>query len=480
MPQTLFNATTFRAKLRRLTQRGYLLVFGLLVVGVPVMLSLLFHNQVRSLLALAILFVLVSLAFISIRLSLVSTLVYQLFLGDFRRMVLPVAEWSSTDPLLLVGPVFCLLLTAYAWNESLIDFSTPVARCALVLMGIMAIQIFNPRQGPLIVGAMGVLFVMMPLFWFWVGQAFVTKETIRFILFKVVPVVAVIAAALGFYQIIYGYLPYQMDWYYVGGYSALGDPSQGLSPISLFASNTEYVTFLSVAVVILWSRLLRDRAWTQLIPLVFIFLAMVFSGIRGPVAKSLVMAAGLWAILGRSLKTWILRGLIGLVIGAVGLVWSLSQATQLQLDPQMQGALDRQASEFVEQNDGHSSTQVHLFMMINGYADAITDPLGYGLGATTRAASRYGNRVHTTETDLGDSFRSLGFPGGVTYHVFIFLIVLTGFRYWLQTRSGLAMAILGVMGVTFFMWLGGAAYGVNPLLWISIGALDRLHNSQND
>jgi hypothetical protein len=40
------------------------------------------------------------------------------------------------------------------------------------------------------------------------------------------------------------------------------------------------------------------------------------------------------------------------------------------------------------------------------------------------------------------------------------------------------MVLLGFMGVTFLGWLSGGQYGVTPLLWFCLGALDRFYENR--
>ena len=348
----------------------------------------------------------------------------------------------------------------------------------LVLMAIMLIQVFNPRQGGLIVGVAGLMFQLVPLLWFWVGRAYGNRAFLQTLLFRIVFPLSILAMVFGLYQNFFGYLPYQLEWYHTAGYTALGSPESGLAPISFFASGTEHGIFLSLGVILCWSLALLNKNRLALL-LTFIFIgALLLTGTRGPVAKSLMMMAGLWAIMGRSMTTWILRGTLALAIAGLGLFWTLSQATgSLNAPSHIQNKLERQASEFVQAPTGTSTGRVstlnHLGMLLHGYQLGIQQPLGSGLGAGTKAAKKFGSHS-STETDLGDSLRSLGIPGGAVYHVLVFLLILGAFRTWQRDGGPLSMAILGFMGVTFFSWLGGGGYGVQPLLWFCLGSMCKL------
>jgi hypothetical protein len=452
------------------------------VLGIAVLVGLIIMNEVRFAITLTVGFGLVALAAINIRLSILATVVYLIFLGDLRRMLIPLVGWSGQDPLLLIGPAFAIVLFGYAWASRSVTLDTPLTKWVLLLMGIMALQIFNPKQGRLIVGVAGIMFLMIPLVWFWIGRTFATPRFMKTLLYKVVVPLAFLAMLMGLYQSFYGYLPYQLEWYHIAGYIALGTPGSSLAPISFFSSGTEHNLFLNIALILLWAAgLKKNRTAFLLVPLFFI--AILLSGSRGPIAKGLFMLTGLWAIMGRSTITWITRGAMAILIAGFGLFWSLSQVTQMNINDSIEGRINRQAQEFAHAPRGsedNSSAANHLGMLFWGYASALQHPLGLGLGATTKAAMKFGGTAHSSETDLGNSFRSLGIPGGITYHIIVLLIIITGFRYWVQTRSLLALALLGVIGVTFLMWLGGGNYAVNPIIWLCIGALDRFHHSKNE
>jgi hypothetical protein len=467
---------------RRLTSQFWVPI--LLAGTATALVYLVLLEEVRLAVTVTVVFLLVGTAMINIRLSILAVVGYLIVLGDLRRLLVPIAGWTGSDPLLLIGPVFVIILCLFALASRSIKFDTPLAKWGLALMVIMALQTMNPKQGGLAVGIAGILFVMVPLLWFWVGRTFATKQMMEMLLFKVVAPLSVVAALFGLYQVFYGYLPYQMAWYEVAGYLGIGSPETGLVPISFFASGTEHGNFIVIGAVILFCIGIRtNNALLLVLPLMLV--SLFLTGSRGPVVRMLGMLVGLWAILSPSIKSWIPRGALALVVVTAGLVWSLNTATQSGVGPSnVQFALNRQAAELTQQGreDEHSSALVHLTLLTHGYVSGITNPLGYGLGATSKAAekfSRTGKPVYGTETDVGDSFMTLGLPGGLIYHYMIFLIIVSGFRYWIRTRSALALAILGVLGATFLMWLGGGQYAVSPIVWICAGALDRFNNIES-
>lgn len=472
------KALSYRSQIRQHGVWREVLVFGLCVASVFTVTTLVMVGQVRLAVTVVATGLLVSLAMVRVQAAIIAAIIYLVLMGDLRRLLIPVAGWSGTDPLLLVGTAFAALLCAYGWSSKAIRLDTSLARWIFALMVVMLLQIFNPQQGGLQVGVAGTIFLLAPLLWFWVGRTYATPAFIKILLFKVVVPLAVLATLMGYYQKLYGYLPYQMEWYNIAGYTALGTLDTGLAPISFFASATEYGNFLIIASIVLWAAVLH-RHQAGLLLIIPFFVSVVLSGSRGPVVKILGMAVVLWAILGETRPVWIARGAFALFVCVIGLIWSLSQVSQLNLDPTFQSKLDRQA-KLLEQSEAGSTTDIHGTLMLNGYRRALRDPLGRGLGATSAAALKFGGSHNTTETDTGDVIVATGIVGGVIYHIVIFFIVVSSIRYWIRTRSLLAMAMLGVLGVTFLMWLGGGLYAVSPLVWICIGALDRFQNVNSD
>lgn len=449
--------------------------------GIAAVVGLLFLDNIRLSITITVGFLLVAMSLVRIQFSIMAMFVFLTVLGDVRRMILPVAEWSGSDPLLLVGPIFAIILFGHGWATRRIKVNTPLAKWTLLLTAIMVLQVFNPRQGGLIVGVAGMIFLLIPLFWFWIGRTYFTKALMKTLLLKVVVPLSIVALLLGLYQTFYGYLPYQMDWYKVAGYSALGTPETGLAPISLFASATEYGNYLIVAMIILWSYgVRRHRGLLLLLPVFFI--AVFLTGSRGPVVKVLLVMAGLWGVLGPK-KTWVLRGLVALAIGSIGFVWSISNLTPSHEPGTAPSDIQRKMMRQEQVLDGPgqkgSTWRIHGYMMMQGYIDGFREPLGLGLGSVTKAATKFGGYGATTEVDASNVFRATGLFGGVVYHIMIFLIILSAFRYWDRTRTPLALALLGILGVTFLMWLGGGQYAVCPLVWLCVGALDRFENMEN-
>ncbi len=467
---SISNPTATAISWRRALGLGLL---GLLSIGAVLFLLLTGHGRLA--LALTLLELFVAMATFNVRVAILAVFAYLIVLGDLRRLLIPLFGWSGTDPLLVVGSVFALVVVAGALVNREIRFDTKLAKWTLALMAIMVLQIFNPKQGGLMVGLAGAMFLIVPICWFWVGRTYATPAFLRTLLYGLVLPMALVAAAYGTYQVFFGYLPHQQRWLEMNWYAGLGDPNNP-APISLFASNTEYGKFISIGAVLAWAAFLKgNRGAGLLVPLLLV--AVALTGSRGPLFFSLATMVALWAVLSRSTTAWVLRGALAAVLAAVGLVWSLTQATQLGLEPHVKARLERQAREFIHARKGeqeYSSAEKHFSMMIGGYLFALTkEPLGLGIGTVTKAAGKFGGRRHNTENHLGNSFVALGLPGGILYHIVIILLIWTAILNWLKTRSIVALSLLGILIVNMANLLSGEAYAVGPLTAFCAGSLDK-------
>jgi len=473
-----FSALSLPRTLDRGRWRHFLTLALAFVAGTSILSVLMITGEVRMAVAFTIGTVLVVLAMMDLRLAILAVLAYLVVMGDLRRLLIPVAGWSGSDPLLLIGPVFVILVVGYLMAARLTRFDTTLAPWIVGLMLIMLIQTVNPRQGGLMVGVAGALFYIVPVLWFWIGQTFFTLHLYRLLIFKFVLPVSLISSVFGLFQTFYGYLPHQQMWYDCCSYTALG--VEGIqAPISFFASSIEYSAFNVVGAIVLWALYLKTGNRVALAGILPLLTASFLMGSRGPVLVFTVTAAALWAALGHDRRTWVLRGALAVFVGSVALGLSVSGISQnISTDNQrVQHRIQRQAHGLL--NPGESTAVVHSMMFLHGIKSGFTTPLGSGLGSTTRAASKFGEGSRGSEKDISNLFISTGLIGGILYLIIVFKITQLSIQYWHTDRSVVALCIAGVLGITLFGWLAGGRYALTPLIWITIGALDRNASTPN-
>lgn len=476
--------TNFARSLSRSVEWTWFLHCLLFLAGSTAIVAAVIVGEVRVAVAGVVVAILLGLAQRDVRLAILGILVYLTFLGDLRRLLVPIAGWSGNDPLLLVTPAITCLLFAGAILTKRITLDTPVAKATALFMGFMTLQIFNPRQGGLMVGVAGAMLYLVPMLWFWVGRAFATKSLIRTWLFKIMPVLALCAALMGLYQVFYGWLPYQLEWFRIAGYSALGPNEDMLRSISIFPNLSEYIQYLGIVIVAACAAAFKKRGDFMILAII-LFTAIFLAGSRGPVVKILLAVSILYTVQGKSIATWAPRLAFTLLIGGGMLVWGLTQAgevaTQSAAGNERVGfVLERQSKLLPSGGEGGGGTVgIHGNLFWIGIKQGFEQPLGLGIGSTTLAGAKYGTTGAGTEKDLTDMFVAGGIVGGVLYLALVVLVSVSAVRYWQRQQSLLALSFVGILAFMGLSWLKPGAYVLTPVMWLIIGSLDRFVSIEN-
>ena len=296
-------------------------------------------------------------------------------------------------------------------------------------------------------------------------------------IFQVTVGIAIVASLYGLYQTWFGYLPSETAWMQLSGMGALSVGGT-LRAFSFFTSFAEYSWVLCIAIVVLWAAALR-RNYIALVPVPLLALAVFLESGRGCVISTLAACVAIWAVQGRTMKSWIPRGALALVLTIIGMVVSLQQIQQQSFSAQTSDLVAHQTSGLLNPLDAKSSTAgIHSTMVLGGVVQGFKTPLGEGLGATTLAAAKFDGAGAGTELDISNMFASLGFIGGFLYLAIIITIFITAVKYWNVTRTGISLSILGILVLMTGQWLTGAQYSTAFLIWFSIGALDSLYRRE--
>jgi len=403
-------------------------------------------------------------------------LVFLSFLGGVRRWLIPVFGWPQNDPLLLVAPLIAILFFINLLPTRRLPMVKGLPRLLNILLVFMIVEIVNPLQGGIAVGIAGALFYIVPVMWFYLGRLNATPALLKR-LFLVTVGISILAAIYGLYQTWFGYSASEEEWVKLTHMEAL-HVGGGNRAFAFFTFSAEYDWFLCLGIVLLWAAFLR-RKYLALLPIPLLGLAVFFESGRGSVVSTLATCVALWAIQGRTLRVWLPRGALALVLAVVGLVLSLQQAQQMQFSSQTQALVSHQTNGLLDPTNAKTSTAgIHSGLVLGGFAGGFRTPIGVGLGATTIAAQKFGAGEGSTEVDISNMFVSLGFMGGFLYLAIVGLILITAVRYWHQARTGVALAIVGILFLLFGQWLNGGQYSIAFLIWFCIGGLDRLSRQQ--
>jgi hypothetical protein len=425
----------------------------------------------RPLLALLIVGVLSFVGVRRPRAAVLLTFAFLVVLGLVRRLLIPIAGWSSYDPLLLVVPVVSGFLVARVFLGERRKFAPDLfSKLIVALLGLMLLEAFNPLGVGMLAGLAGLLFVAAPVIWFFIGREVADRHTV-WALLRWVVVLGLGSAIYGLWQT-KGLPSWDVAWLNRGGYQALWVTSEFttnslLRPFGTFSSSSEYASYLGIALVVALAMVLRGRL-LALAAVPLLALALFFVSSRG-----IVLFVLLAVILVSGLRTT--KPLLTIAIVAVGLL-GLLVAVRL-LGPALQERALQSANPLIIHQIGgllnpfdpnQSTLNLHWEELTNSLKGALQRPLGVGTGAVTRA-DKFGTAGTGSEQDLTSAFVGLGLPGGLLFLVIVCAAFWKAVSAYRRHYDVSALCVCAVLVVTASQWLNGGQYAVAPLVWFLIG-----------
>jgi hypothetical protein len=403
------------------------------------------------------------------RAGVVATLALLTVIGFLRRILIPVAGWSGSDPLLLIGPAIAILLLARrARGSEAHSIGGALPALVAALLCVSALEVFNPEGGGVVAGVTGLLFVAAPLLWFFVG-ARLADDTLLLAVQGASVAIASLAAGYGLWQTIAGFPSWDKEWVAVGGYTAL--QVGVIRAFSTFTSSAEYAIFLAVAIMVIVARAMRGRLLT-LSALPLLVWALILESSRTEVVQSLAGILVMAALLAGSVR----RALLMVVVGLAAIA-----ALDQLLAPQLLAIAGSTSDPLISHeagglgdplNPNQSTVQIHLTQIAAGFALAFSHPLGLGT-ASTNLAGKVSSISVGAEVDIPNQFISLGVLGGVLYLAIVVVTLAAACRLAMRRRDVVSLATVGVLVVCFGQWLNGGYYALAPLVWLLIGSIGR-------
>lgn len=431
----------------------------------------------RALVGMAgfLVFVLIALSGRQTALSL--TFGFLVLLGFIRRLLIPFAGWSPNDPLLLVGPAAAVTIWFFSRRTTPARPSFLSVIVTALTLWVVA-QLANPNEPGLLVAAQGLLFYLGPLLWFFVGlhlTGSLHDRVLKTLFWMNVPVVV-----HGLYQTFFGLLPFELTWLGVSGQSgAIYVGGFRVRPFSTLVSPQEYGHFLSIALMIIWARLLRGEGQRgrQFAFFGVTAMALFYQASRGIL---LLFILGLVVVTVVHLRS--LLAFLVILLAGVGLsLWvgaqdvSSTGSEDQVVGPNSTDVLVRHQLSGLT-NPSQSTASLHAALVVESLGKGLDNPLGLGVSTSTLATKKAGitgERLRSAENDFGNVPAALGFPGALAYVAILF----SGFAraIWLQRwrPSARHLAWIGILTVTLGQWLGGGLYAVAPIIWITLGGVAR-------
>ena len=393
--------------------------------------------------------------------------------GDIRRYVLVTSGLVANDPLLLVIPVVVMALFALALLQRRLLLQTRVSKLVAAMIVIMTLEIFNPSQGGIAIGLAGVLFFIVPLLWFWIGQAFGSGEFFEKLVQYVLVPLGICAATLGIVQVAFGLFRFEADWFRLTGTQSGAVAGGGIRPFGFLGSWGEYAFYLAATAVVMVAPLFVRRFRLAIIFVPLLAAALVLVSVREAILTVVFSLSLQWAVLGRNAATVTTRLIVAGLFALGALVVTFSQVGNADIDSRINPYLNHTAEGFLDVN--RSSAGGHAELVAGGIWYGITHPHGLGLGGPTQASSKLGEGgAPASEIDFGDQFVACGVVGGILYLVLLFSVCRSAIVCFRQTRVLAALYVVAILGSQLGHWLTGGMYFCNALVWFSIGVMDRL------
>ncbi|HZQ64813.1 MAG TPA: hypothetical protein VFA66_06275 [Gaiellaceae bacterium] len=398
--------------------------------------------------------------------------VWLVALGFVRRVLTLVVASHGSDPLLLVEPAavaLLLLVTASRVQPRRTALSLSVGAMSVII----AASALNPAQGSLKVGAAGLLFLLVPTAGFWLGRTLCTDVVFGRVL-KLVAAVSIPVAAYGLVQTFVSFPRWDRIWIQSVQevYQAL-NVGTAVRPFSSLPSSAEYahlvaigaaiwlafgirtlrLPFTAAAVGLLGAALVLASSRLVVFLTAAAIIAMVVARLRIPAG----VAAGL--VLGAILAT-------SAVVGRVAPDYYAPGAASDLIAHQTEGLanpLDPSSSTFL----------IHLSLVTDGLHSAVSHPAGFGAGAVSLAAGKFGGTGLQTEADPSNLAVAAGFPGFAIYLVLATIAFVRAYALARARRDALSLGALAIITIVFLQWFNGGQYGIALLLWLTLGWVDR-------
>lgn len=422
--------------------------------------------------------------------ALAAMLVWLPFAGLVRRLF----DYSfpvDVDPLLAIGPIVTgTVALVAAWNyrgsvgES-VHHSTST-RLVAIMLGVLAISVFNPIQGGVLTGLAGTTFFFFPVLWFFLGRAYF-DELFMDRLFGLVTIVGVVSALYGAYQAAFGLLPFDVHWIVSRGFSSMWVDGF-IRPFSTFPNPEEWSRYMTIAATIALGSLATGssrRVWWAIACLVCtgsLFLAGVRTSIFGYVISLAVVC-----VLARTSRPMIvarLGGLVGVLVAYLVLVPVPTRQESFGSEAAWR-AFFGHTVRGLSTPLGEDSLWARTDLWSKLFTDVIPRyPLGMGIGVPIQGAWRFDAAASIgTESYAIAMFVAAGVIGGGLILAIFVVVSLRAWRLCVDRGDRVSLITCAVLANLIFTSLVGnslSLYTIGPMGWALIGwvSAQRMGRSQ--
>jgi O-antigen ligase/polysaccharide polymerase Wzy-like membrane protein len=424
---------------------------------------------------------------VSLEAGLVAMMLFEPLRGLIRRAQYLFVDYSTSDPIHLLTPIVAMLAFFPLLKKQRLDIfrQSRLAPAVSLLLLIYFVQIFNPLQGGLFVGLSGGLFMLVPVLWFYFGQA--AKANFLETALRLMVVMGLITSLYGAYQLFFGLTSFDQFWLEHSEYNEWVRVGSVVRAMATYANAEEWSRYLDICALgalglaVMAKRVAHRVAWATCG--VLLFGALILSGERVSIFAFILGSAILLISGARTPGGFIRRSALLLIPALLFFV--------LAKPPAEDEMWEKDQSQAAQSMVSHSARGVlkptgegSLHARFENWGEAarviLYHPFGMGTGAGSIAQSRDGSTgddLPATDSYVLSVTLACGIPAGLLC-LWIFgqatLISWRGFRRADPDSHELGRwrVMLAIMPMLAFINLFGYSFllvSVAPVGWLLIG-----------
>jgi hypothetical protein len=424
---------------------------------------------------------------ISLEAGMFAIMVFEPLRGFLRRAQYLFLPYSQTDPIHIVTPLiiaigFAMLLQRRGLR---IFRETPLAGLVSILGLIYFLEIFNPLQGSLSVGLSGALFVLVPVAWFYFGQAM--KPAFMETTLRLMVVLGVLTSLYGLYQLWFGFPSFEQYWidnteFYNS--IAVGNVTRALAT---YSSAEEWGRYIEIGALVAFGfgacarEFIRRAGW--FVCGAALTLMLLLTGQRTSIF-GLILGVFILLLLGA--KTW--QGAFARVLLAAAPVVIVAVLVQAPTNDDMlsHGADDTMGAVLSHTARGtlRPAQEDSFQERLKNWTYLATDyipyhPLGIGLGGTSVGAWRFNAELDLPPIDsyFISTVITCGLPAALLFIWILLRAMRMSWRSFRYSQSGspearmwrIATTLVPVLILNSFFGNTFTLYSVAPIAWLLVG-----------
>ena len=400
-------------------------------------------------------------------------IIFGYLLGFFRRFLPNDSIFTNTglnfDPLLLVIPISLLLNFSFSKFSSLNSKLLDQSLKALIL--ISTLEIFNFRQGSILVGVTGWLAYVCPILFVFMGAS-ISKMEFEKIL-QTLKIIGLVVCIYGLSQVVFGYSQWDQKWFDLmtssGDYSVLAFGTN--RPFGTFSSIGEYAQAIGIAAGIVTYQYMNAQLkfLTFIFYISFFLLSATLTASRSALIFVFLVAFSPLVIAARIHfnAKFIFTRVLPLIFSSTLLLPIIFQFIPQNIFGNAASLISRQAVGVSGNNSGVTPASVHITQTLDAFKESFSSIFGFGVGSISGAQKLNGLTRTNFESDIGNAAYAFGILGFI-----VMIAIFIGMYSALSSqKSGYSILLVFILLVSFNNWFNPGHYATEWVVWLLVGVM---------